>query len=511
MSYEFASAAAARANLASGAASVSWLGMANDGAIMGQLQDVPMSAGDGGTAELLRLAWPLVLTSSFHTLQVTTDRVLLSRFDEAAVAAAVPAAALFWTPFALLLFATNYATTFVAQYVGAGRPERVGPAVWQAIYFAGLGGLAFLFLVPVAEPLVALGDHAPELQALESTYFRCLCFSALPALVTAAVSSFFAGRGRTRTVLVIDATGLAVNAVAAYGLIFGVGGLPRLGIAGAGWATVLGSTVAACTALALMLLPDFESGFRTRSGWRFDRALFGRLLKFGLPSGLQWGIDVLAFTAFLFLLGRWGETALAASSIAMTLNMIAFVPALGLGQGVAVLVGRRIGEDRPAVAEQTTWAGFRVAWLYMAALAAVYVLAPGPLVWLFEGAGPEPGLRGLTAVILRFVAVYSLFDSMNAIFSSALRGAGDTRFVSLACLGLSWPIMVVPTWLCWRYQWGITAAWTFGTLYVSALGLTFLARFRGGRWKSMRVIECSPVRAYVQATAAPVASVVSDD
>src|SRR5207249_8126175 len=87
------------------------------------------------------------------------------------------------------------------------------------------------------------------------------------------------------------------------------------------------------------------------------------------------------------------------------------------------------------------------------------------------------------------ISLYSLFDAINLVFSFALRGAGDTRFVSLFSLALSWPLMVVPTYLAWRFNWGLYWAWTFASAYIIALAVAFLLRFLGGKWKSMRVIE----------------------
>ena len=112
---------------------------------------------EGGGRELLRLAIPLILSSSFMTLQITIDRALLSQSSSGAVAAAMPAAVLYWTFLTLLQNTASYATTFVAQYTGAGRPHRVGPAVWQALYFSVAGGVAFLGLLPLAGPLFSLG------------------------------------------------------------------------------------------------------------------------------------------------------------------------------------------------------------------------------------------------------------------------------------------------------------------------------------------------------------------
>lgn len=448
--------------------------------------------GPCGWREVWQLALPLILANSFWTLQITVDRVLLSWHSSDAVAAAMAGVMLFWTPLTLLQSTAAYATTFVAQYLGAGRTGRVGPSVWQALYFSVASGLGFLALVPAAPAVVALGGHSPALQQLEADYFRCLCFSALPTLVTAAAGSFFTGRGDSWTVLLINAVGLVVNALLDYLLIFGQWGFPALGIAGAGWATVIGTAASAALAVALMLRPCYRQEFATLSGWRLDVELLGRLLRYGLPSGAQWALDALAFTVFVFVVGLMGEAELAATSITFTLNLIAVLPAVGLGQAVSVLVGQRLGEDRPALAERATWSGFQMAWLYMSLVALAYAFAPGWFVWVFRNDDDPAKWRTVAAlvpVLLKFVAVYSLFDSMNLVFSFALKGAGDTRFVTVVALALSWPLMVVPATAAWYYGWGIALAWTFASAYIIALALVFLYRFRAGLWKSMRVIE----------------------
>src|SRR6188472_3852584 len=126
----------------------------------------------GGSRELLALALPLVVSQGFMTVQVFVDTILLSRHDPREMAASFPAVMWFWLPFGLLQVAAGYVSTFVAQYTGAGRPGRVGPAVWQGIHFAALAGLACLLMVPGAPHLIAVGGHTPALQALEVIYLR---------------------------------------------------------------------------------------------------------------------------------------------------------------------------------------------------------------------------------------------------------------------------------------------------------------------------------------------------
>jgi MATE family multidrug resistance protein len=447
---------------------------------------------EGGGRELLALALPLILSNSFMTLQIAIDRVLLTKHSSAAVGAAMAAVLFYWTPFTLLQCTANYATTFVAQYIGAGRPQRVGPAVWQSLYFSVVTGVAFLAFVPLAGPMFAAVGHEMPLPELEAVYFRCMCFAALPMVLVAAASSFFTGRGDSWTVLLINAVGMVANAVLDYAWITGNWGFPAWGIAGAGWATVVGSWVSAVLALVLFFRRRYRAEFHTLSGWRIEWPLFGRLMWFGLPNGLQWCLEGLAFSVFMILIGLLGKAELAASSIAFTINMVAFLPMLGIGQAIAVLVGQRLGQDRPELAERSTWTGFGIAWTYMAAVAVLYVLLPELFLAFFQSQeAPEEwsAVAGMVVVLLRFIAVYSLFDSMNLVFSFALRGAGDTRFVTLLSLLLSWPIMVLPTWVAWHNRWGLYWPWAFASVYVIALALAFLLRFRTGLWKSMRVIE----------------------
>jgi MATE family multidrug resistance protein len=132
----------------------------------------------------------------------------------------------------------------------------------------------------------------------------------------------------------------------------------------------------------------------------------------------------------------------------------------------------------------------------MASIALCYVLVPSVFIDPFA-AKADPGafeeVRTLATTILCFVAVYSVFDTMNIIFASALKGAGDTRFVMLASVGLAWALMVIPTWVaCELGTGGIFAAWTFLSLYVIVVGFAFLGRFLHGKWRSMRVIEEPP-------------------
>jgi MATE family, multidrug efflux pump len=445
---------------------------------------------------LLALAWPLIVSNSFTTVQITIDRLFLSWYDVDAATAAVATLVVFWLPYVLLFMTAGYVATFAAQYTGAGRPQRVGPAVWQGLYFSLAGGLAMLAMIPLGGPIFQLIGHESHIQSLETQFFTCLCWFSLPGLLTATASAFFSGRGESTVVMAINAAGLVVTACLDYCWIFGHFGFPDLGIVGAGWATVAGAWASAAVGLGLMARARYRRENATLAGWRFDPALFRRLVRYGVPSGAQWALDITAFNAFIVLTGWFGASELGATGLVLTINNLAFIPMLGVGQAVAILVGRHLGEDRPDLAERMTWLGLLVAGAYMGLVAVLYVAAPSVFIVPFQGDN-DPAKWGAIAervvVLLWFVAAFSVFDAANIVLSFGLRGAGDTVFVSLVSLFLAWPVMVLPTWAAWRFDWGLYWAWAFASLYICLQATCFLVRFRGGKWRSMRVIESAVV------------------
>ena len=195
--------------------------------------------GPGGYREVLNLAVPMILSFGSWSLMHFVDRMYLSWYDRDALAAALPAGILSFTLGTFFLGTAGYVNTFVAQYVGAGRPKRVGASVWQGIHFSVVSGLLLMGLIPAAPWIFDGVGHEPAVQVGEVVYFQVLCIGWIPMLVMPAVSSFFSGRGDTRTVMWVNVLAASTNILLDYCLIFGSLGFPEMGIRGAAWATVL--------------------------------------------------------------------------------------------------------------------------------------------------------------------------------------------------------------------------------------------------------------------------------
>lgn len=443
-----------------------------------------------GGREVLWLALPLMISTMSTTVMTFTDRMFLLWYSKEAVAAALPAAVCLFTVVCLPLGIASYVNTFVAQYEGADRPRRIGPVVWQGLWLGILTTPLWIATIPLA-PLM-FQWHEPAVAELETVYYRILAFGGGAMVLAAAQTAFFTGRGATRVVMVVDTAAALLNAVLAYWWIFGGLGLPAAGIAGAGLATITAEWLRVAVYAAIMMRPIYRRLYGLAAGWRLDWPLMRRLCRFGGPGGLQWFMECSSFTVFILLVGRLGVTEAAATNLAFNVNSMAWVPLLGLGIAVSTLVGRHLGRNQPQLAARGTWTALVIALLYMGTMSLLYVLGPD---WFLFGhkAGISPEefgpLRNITVVLLRFVAAYCLFDALNLVFVSAIRGAGDMRFVLCTTLSTS-PVAIAATWWGLRWQgWGLIWCWTVITLWVCSLGLIYLARFLQGRWRHMRVIE----------------------
>jgi MATE family multidrug resistance protein len=462
-----------------------------------------------GYRDVLAISLPLVASMGSITVMQFTDRVFLANYSIQAIAAALPAGIAAFTSVAFFMGVANYTNAFVAQYTGAGALNRVGAALWQGIYFSILSAALLALLYFVSNPLFDFIGHSGPIRDLEVTYFKILILGAGLPILGSALACFYTGRGLTWTVMLVHMAGAGINIPLDYCLINGVGPFPELGIVGAALATV----TASATIVAILCVLVFSAKNRSRFGtWinrGWDRELFGRLMRYGMPSGTQFFLEIFGITFFIQMLGRLGDLELAASNIVLSIETLSFLPMVGFHIGNATLVGQAIGRSQPESGVYATTSALHITLAYMTVVAAVFVLMPEPLLRLFENsdhtAAQQVKILDLGVVLLRFVAVFCFFDALNLVFSGAIKGAGDTRFIMWTIAALSVGVMIVPVyWAVEVAEAGLYTAWTLATLYISALGIAFMLRYRQGRWKKMRVIEDQPIVAQTRVRGAAV-------
>jgi len=445
------------------------------------------------TKELFAVSLPLVLSMAATTVMEFTDRVFLANYAIDAIAAALPAGIAAFLILTFFTGVTTYLNVFVAQYTGAAAPRKIGPCIWQGIYFSIVAAVILAGLSFTAGPIFQLGGHPPEVQKLERLYFRILCLGGGFNVLGTCLASFYTGRGKTRPVMLINLIGMAFNIPLDYALINGWWLFPEMGIRGAGIATVCAWSLIALLYTWLIFDRNNERRYAIWSGHGLDTALFGRIIRKGVPAALQFTMDVLAFTFFVFWVGRLGKVELAVSNMVLSIQSIAFMPAFGFSMGLSTLVGQALGRNDVAGARRFTQQTIRVLLSYTLALGLLFVLAPQWILGIFivadGGGAAHQQLLETGIVVMRIMALFISFDAMYFTFIGVLKGAGDTRFIMWSIGLATLFVMILPLTLVIAYtDWGLFACWCVLTLYVLSLFTVSFWRYRQGKWKKIRVI-----------------------
>ena len=448
----------------------------------------------GGWRELMQVAWPLIINSGTFAVLNFCDRLFLSWYGEAEFRASLPAGILFFTLICGFMALAGFTNTFVAQYWGAGDREGCTRATAQGILFSILSFPLIMLLTPVGLWMLRLGGHGAEVLALEEEYFRILMWCGGGMTLGSALSSFFSGRGKTLVIMGCNLFANGLNILLNYLFVFGKWGIPEMGIAGAGWATVIGSWTSPLIFAVLYFFQPARTGFHPVKNLRYDPWLFKRKVRFGLPSGIHWFLDVAEVTIFVMLVGRLGAIAHIASNIALSINLIAFMPMIGMGMAASILVGQYLGRGAPEHAERMGWLALKIGIGYILVISATFLLFPGFYINLFEGdhAGTVPfgELFKTVRILLVMLAVWGAADASALIVSGALKGAGDTHFVMYFQSTVAWGFLVMGQLLIiFVFRGGVYVSWFWTLLYVVILGIGFLLRFRSDRWKSIDLLD----------------------
>jgi MATE family multidrug resistance protein len=444
--------------------------------------------------DVVRVSMPLVVSMTSTVVMTFTDRVFLANYSLDAIAAALPAGITAFVFFTFFADTAGYTNVVIAQYSGAGALHSVGRALWQGIYFAVIAWAVMVGLSFCADPLFRVIGHPSDVQRLEVVYFRVLCLGSGIYIIAMSLSSFFTGRGVTRPVMIIYMVAMCLNVPLDYALINGVWIFPEMGILGAAVATVFAWTSALLMFGVIVFTRENDRVFKVLKNREFDGDLFRRLLRFGVPSSLQFSLDVIAFGFFVIMVGRIGKAELAVTNIAISLDSVSFRPLIGFALGTSTLVGQALGRNRPDEAVAAAKATMSIVAAYTSVLVLLYILVPQPLLELFRPGDISPQdfarIKEMGVLVLRYVAAYLLLDGLYMISTAVLKGAGDTKFI-MWCMGLISPFgMILPVYIGIEvFGLGLYYAWGCAVLFLCQLAAITFWRFYQGKWKSMRVIE----------------------
>ena len=444
-----------------------------------------------GIREIARISWPIVLGTLSYTLMQFADAVMVAKVSKESLAAIGPAMVWTWTLGTFIFGITTASTTFVAQSLGRGRKEDCGRYGWQSVYLSVLALIAGILLYPLGGYIFGLMNHGPEVTPLETAYFQIRLAGYMPMAWVMGMAGFFQALDRSKIPMWTAFYANAINIVLNYVFIFGHFGFPAMGIAGAAWATVIAQWLQAGMLMAPFLSRKFDAEFATRSVWRFDRKRCLEMLRIGMPSGMSMFLDVANWGIFIsFIVGYFGEVALAANNAAVNFMHLSFMPALAISQGVSALVGQYIGKGEIALAKARTYTALRMAASYMTFMGVLYLFFGAAFTRFFFSDNPE--VVDLARRLLILAAIFQGFDGVSIICMGALRGAGDTRWMMWLTFVVAYLVFLPTAYVtAIVFNTGAYGAWAGATVYVLALSGSLFLRFRSEKWRSINIFTAS--------------------
>ena len=380
----------------------------------------------------------------------------------------------------VIVFSTGFSyglTPFVGNHYGRGENASVGRILKNAlavnaVVAAGLMALMFILYLNIHR----LGQPA-ELLPLMRPYYIVLLISLLFVLLFNAFKQFADGITDTVTPMVILLGGNVVNIFLNWMLIYGKWGMPRMGLLGAGIATLTARMLMLLCFVAVFFVAKryrpYVQGFKESS---VNRADFAALNRMGMPVGLQMGMETASFSLSTIMVGWLGTVALAAHQVMLTVGQLGFMMYYGMAAAVAVRASNFHGQgDIPRVKENVS-AGFNIILVMAAAVSIPLLIMRNRIGFLFADSAE---VAAMVAQLVIPFAIYQFGDGLQCNYSNALRGISDVKMVMVYAFIAYFLISLPSAYLFgFVFDWGLTGIWMSFPLGLTCAGLLFWRRYR---------------------------------
>jgi putative MATE family efflux protein len=432
--------------------------------------------------QIFTFALPMLLGNVFQQLYNIVDTIIIGRYiGTNALAAAGASFPVIFVLISLVIGITTGTTIIISQYYGAKDYEKVKRAIDTAFIFLFFGSLALtvlglVFIGPIWK-LLALPEH---LVADATLYFNIFAIGLVLMFGYNGISAVLRGLGDSKTPLyfLIIATILNIFLDLLFVLVF------KWGIAGVAIATVVAQGIS--FGLSVIYLNRYHQLIRVSyTGLVFDRDIFRKSLRIGIPTGLQHTFVSLGMMALLRIVNGFGTNTIAAYTIAGRIDSFAVMPAMNFSMALSTFVGQNLGANKP----ERVRAGLRSTMLMTTVISLLVTLA----AWLFGRdmmrvftADPEVIEIGYEYLVI--VSTFYIFFSAMFTINGVMRGAGDTLIPMFITLFALWFFRIPASYFLsleigtngiW---WGIPIAWFFGWLFSHIY-------YKTGKWRSKAVVK----------------------
>ena len=445
-------------------------------------------------ATLLSLAWPIVLSRATQSVIGFSDTLMVSHLGKSALAAAATGAMNTFAVMILPIGTVFIVQSFAAQLGGKNDLTAARRYAWYGLILALGAALVAIAVIPFMPRIMSVFAFEPDVRELMSRYMQIRLLSVGAVVGTEALGNWYGGLGNTRFQMIASVLAMVLNVAFCWVFIYGHLGAPVMGVEGSAVAATIASW-AGFFLLALAMWRGWGGVGRHHGKLGLDRREFWRMLRFGLPNGINWFLEFGAFNVFMnVVMAHLGTLPIAALNVAMSINSVSFMPAFGMASAGAILVGQAVGRNQKDEVWPIVRLTTKVAMAWMVGVSLLYFTVPRTLVGLFaEPTADGAALLAMGATMLAIAAAWQIFDSINMVLSEALRAAGDTVWCLWARIGLAWfafiPASIVAIFVL---HGGVISAMCCLVGWILLLAIAYAWRFRSGAWKRIDLIGETP-------------------
>ncbi|MGE3465644.1 MAG: MATE family efflux transporter [Pyrinomonadaceae bacterium] len=436
---------------------------------------------------LIILAIPMILEMSMEALFAIIDTFFVAKLGAEAVAVVGLTESVLVLIYAVAIGLSIGATATVARRTGEKDMDGAARSAAHIIYLglivsAVMGAIGVIFAPDI---LRLLGAEESVVQL--GTPFMQIMFGSNAVIVFLfLLNAIFRGAGDAAIALRVLILANGLNIILDPLFIFGIGFFPELGVTGAATATVIGRG-------AGVLYAAWSLFFRTKGGrieirrqhWKFDPKLLWSLVRLSSTAILQFVIATASWTGLVVIMAGFGTVALAGYQIGLRVIVFVSLPAVGLANAAATLVGQNLGAGKPDRAERSVWlAGFINAGLL--GLAGIFfIVFPDLVISIFT---TEPEIAAFGRDCLRIVGYGYAFYGLGMVMESSFNGAGDTITPTWLNFFIFWMFEIPLAYvLATHFAMGPQGVFWAITLAFSLLAVTSALLFKRGKWKLQEV------------------------
>jgi len=431
------------------------------------------------------LAYPVIISQLGIIMMGVVDSVMVGRLGSVPLAAASLGNSLIFIILIIGIGCSIVVTPLVAILVGGKRYSECGIYFRQSLLINVVLSFLMLGIILLGVNFIRYLDQPPEVVEQAIIYMTIVGLSAIPLMIYQTYKQFIEGLSIMKPAMIIAILANIINAFANWVLIFGELGFPKLGIAGAAWATFSSRVFMAIAIIIYVMRNEKFKQYDVTLHFRgINFPIIKKILRLGLPSGFQYFFEVGAFSFAVVMIGWIGANELAAHQIAINLASISFMAVLGISQAASIRVGNAMGEQNITNVRKAGFTGIILGASIMSLAGLTFILLNNFLPTLYIN---DEKVISIASRLIIIAALFQLSDGTQAVGIGVLRGLTDVKGPTIITFVAYWIISLpIAYLLAFNFNLGVDGVWIGLLIGLTVSAFLLTLRFN---YKSKQLIH----------------------